>query len=543
MKNSKYFNQSKSLVAILLAVFVLGLASCTDKFMEYNTNPDEVTDDMMDGDNFRVGAFFPQMQLLVIPVKANPFQVSQNLKGDVYSGYLCAIGAFNGGKNGTTGDFDSGNVDWLNMPFQKVYSELMSADRTMKNNLGTDDINEPVVAFSTIIKIAGVHRIAETFGPLPYSKMAEGGSLEIAYDSEEMLWNSFFTELTAAINTLTEYAQKNPNTYPMAEYDLVYGGDYVKWVKFANSLKLRLAMRCSFVDPTLAKAMAEEAVNHVYGVIVSNDDNANLATANGITVNNPLRTMWDTYSDSRMGAVMESYLTGYNDPRLSQYFSESTVGSTTGYLGGRTGVAITSKTANWIALSSPKGEFTDPVVWMCAAEVAFLKAEAALNGWNVGTTAQAAYEEGVKLSFAEKGASGADTYLADATSTPVNFTYKFSGNAAATTKATVTIKWDDAATAEKKLERIITQKWIAIFPNGAEAWAEYRRTGYPYQFPWVNNYSSDVSSSLGPRRVPFPNSEYLLNNANVTAAVGLLRTNFDGGGTRLWWDVKEHNEF
>lgn len=541
MKNSKYFNQSKSLVAILLAVFVLGLASCTDKFMEYNTNPDEVTDDMMDGDNFRSGAFFPQMQQLVIPVKANPFQVSQNLKGDVYAGYFCGIGVWNSGKNGTTYDFDSGNPDWLNMPFTNVYSALMNADMSMKKNLGTSDLSEPVVAFSTILKIAGAHRAVDTFGPLPYSKMSEGGSLEIAYDSEETIYNSFFAELTAAINTLTDFSQKNPDARPMAEYDLVYGGDYSKWVKFANSLKLRLAMRCSFVDPTLAKAMAEEAVNHVYGVIVSNDDNAELTSGNGIIVNNPLRTMWDTYSDCRMGAVMDSYLNGYSDPRRHVYFSQTTISSNTGYFGGRTGVAITSK-GSWPSFSSPAGEFTDPIVWMCAAEVSFLKAEAALNGWNVGTTAQAAYEEGVKLSFAEKGSSGADTYLADDTSTPADYTRRITASPAATALSDITIAWNEAATAEKNLERIITQKWIALFPNGAEAWAEYRRTGYPKQFPVLSNYSIDgIDNSIGPRRVPYPQNEYLLNNANVTAAVNnLLSTSLDGGNTRLWWDVKAH---
>lgn len=537
MINIKTVIKNYLLAGCLTGMLVIGFSSCTQNFLEYNTNPDEATDDMLDGDNFRIGAFFPQMQMLVHPTTPNHFQVSQNLTGDVYSGYMAGIGEWNGGHNGTTCDFSID--DWLDIPFRKVFAGIISADLSIKKNMETDDISNPVIAFSTILKVAGVHRMADMFGPLPYSKIAEGGSLEIEYDSEETLYKSFFAELTAAINTLTEYTQKNPNTYPMADYDLVYNGDYVKWVKFANSLKLRMALRCSYVDPTLAKTNAEEAVNHIYGVIEENGDNTMLKSGKGLVVKNPLQTVWDTYSDCRMGATMQSYMTGYNDPRLPNYFTQTTISGNAGYWGGRTGVAITSKT-KWLDFSSPIGYFTDPIVWMTAAECSFLKAEGALNGWSMGINAKDAYEQGVRLSFEEKGASGVDAYLLDNTSTPADYkNYIFSAHNAAR-PSQITIMWDEASNSEKKLERIITQKWIATFPNGMEAWAEYRRTGYPKQFPMINNYSTDVSYSIGPRRVPFPESEYLLNNANVTKAVQLLSTAFDGGGTRLWWDTKSH---
>lgn len=536
MKNIVNRIKHRLFIGSLLGALAVGSSSCTKNFMDYNTNPDEVTDDMLDGDNFRVGAFFPQMQMSVLPVHPHQFQVSQNLTGDVYSGYMVGIGEWNGGHNGTTCDFVID--DWQDIPFKNILVNVIGADLNVKKNVG-NEITNPVVSFSTILKIASIHRLSDLFGPLPYSQIAQGGSLEIAYDSEETLYKSFFKELTEAINTLTDYTKRNPNTYPMANYDLVYDGDYVKWVKFANSLKLRMAIRCSYVDPELARINAEEAVNHEYGVIVNNADNAVLKSGKGLVVKNPIQTMWDTYSDCRMGSVIQSYMVGYEDPRLSLYFSQTTINGNAGYWGGRTGVAITAK-VKWLAFSSPKGAFTDPIVWMTAAECSFLKAEGALNGWRMNISAQQAYENGIRLSFEEKGATGADTYLNNDTSTPADYkNYVFSAHNA-NKLSNITIKWNEADMNERKLERIITQKWIALFPNGAEAWAEYRRTGYPKQFPMINNYSPDVDNQVGPRRIPFPPSEYLLNNANVKKAVQLLSEPFDGGGTRLWWDTKKH---
>ena len=106
--------------------------------------------------------------------------------------------------------------------------------------------------------------------------------------------------------------------------------------------------------------------------------------------------------------------------------------------------------------------------------------------------------------------------------------------------STLTIKWNEADNEERKLERIITQKWIALYPNGAEAWSEYRRTGYPAQFPAIDDYSNGaVNVKIGPRRIPFPPSERRLNAENVEKAVQLLGGP-DEAGTPLWWDKKKH---
>ena len=103
----------------------------------------------------------------------------------------------------------------------------------------------------------------------------------------------------------------------------------------------------------------------------------------------------------------------------------------------------------------------------------------------------------------------------------------------------ITPTWEDNASQEQNLERIITQKWIALYPNGQEAWSEFRRTGYPRIIPIVNNRSNGViSTDIQVRRMTFPRSEYSNNLAQVQAAADLLTGGVDNGAARLWWDCK-----
>src|SRR5690606_28865582 len=126
---------------------------------------------------------------------------------------------------------------------------------------------------------------------------------------------------------------------------------------------------------------------------------------------------------------------------------------------------------------------------MDVAESYFLRAEGALKGWEMGGSAKDFYEEGVRVSFNANGVSGVDEYLDNNTGTQLPYVdpYNPVNNAAPTT--TITIKWEEGDTMERKLERIITQKWIAMYPDGQEAWSEFRRTGYPRLYPVVENYS------------------------------------------------------
>ena len=138
------------------------------------------------------------------------------------------------------------------------------------------------------------------------------------------------------------------------------------------------------------------------------------------------------------------------------------------------------------------------------------------------------------LSFEQHGVSGAVTYLTDNTSIPAD--YVDPTNSCTTDTVGGDCGGPDS-TNEEKLEKIITQKWIAMFPEGQEAWSEYRRTGYPKIFPVASNQSGGtIDTDIQIRRIPFVDSEKSTNAAGVTAATSLLG-GVDNGGTRFWWDT------
>ena len=150
-------------------------------------------------------------------------------------------------------------------------------------------------------------------------------------------------------------------------------------------------------------------------------------------------------------------------------------------------------------------------------------------------------EAGIELSFLEHGltAAAAAAYAQSTAERPRRS--KTPGRLDEIQRSrpsSVTPKWNAGAGDEEKLERIITQKWIAMFPNGQEAWSEFRRTGYPKVIPIVNNLSGGkVDTNVQVRRMTFPRSEYSNNAAGVAAATALLG-GADTGGTKLWWDKK-----
>jgi len=158
----------------------------------------------------------------------------------------------------------------------------------------------------------------------------------------------------------------------------------------------------------------------------------------------------------------------------------------------------------------------------------------------MGGTAQNFYQQGITLAFAEKGVTMPTGYLTDATSTAAPYVdpTNSANNVAAGSPYlnNITIAWNSSDTFEHNLQRIITQKWIAIFPDGEEAWSDYRRTGYPVQFPVaVNNSGGLIPSVPGIRRLPFPTDDASTNPKGQ--AIGLTELGGpDNGGTKLWWD-------
>lgn len=515
--------QIKNILWISLSAALLSTTTgCTNSYEEYNRDPYGVSKEEMHRNAYSLSAALVNLESWVIPSDVNTNQFTECLCGGSYGGYISDSNPGFVGKN--FAQYSPAN-GWSRVLFNDFIHKIF-----IYSNKVEDEVPRSV---AQIIKVAGIHRITDAYGPIPYSKVGADGKITAPYDSQKEVYDLMFAQLDSAITTLT--ANRTNDFSPKA--DRVYGGKVEKWIKFANSLKLRLAIHIAKADPTKAKQMAEEAVNHVLGVMSSNDDNAELS----LSSTNPFYVVMHEYNgvpgnqgDSRISADITSYMNGYKDPRRAAMFTMSTfANATNGFHGLRSGINIPEQAISNM-YSNYKVAADSKVLWMNAAEVAFLRAEGALRNWNMGGTPKSFYEQGIRLSFGQWGANGVENYLADRTSTPTPYTDPVGQNSYTGAVSSITIAWDDNASVEVNLERIITQKWLANFPLGQEAWTEYRRTGYPKLMPVVvNNSGGIVSTERGPRRLSYPLEERLNNRTNYDAAL-LLLGGPDNMATDLW---------
>lgn len=519
-----------------LALAASLLAGCTANYLEINTNPYEVSKDQTLTDGYAIGAAISALCGTVVSTDVNTAQFTDCLLGGPMGGYYSTTGAF-----ANTVDNYNPTDDWTRV--------FMASDRiipTLYSNLNelASIADDPVTnSVAKVIKVLAMLRVTDTYGPIPYTRIGEGGKITVPYDSQEEVYDAMFAELDEVITTLTE--NRLSGISPKA--DPVYDGTAVKWCKFANSLKLRMAMRIAYAAPEKSKKYAEEAVRHEIGVFTSNADNAVLHTMAFGDKGNPLYTAikynqpsgCNTGGDTHAAADIICYMNGYEDPRRPVYFIKSEFDGID-YAGIRIRIEKPALNSVGRKYSGVNISPSDPLVWMNAAEVCFLKAEAAaVFGYDMGGNAGDFYNEGVKLSFEQNGVSGADAYLADDTKRPAIYIDPAGLNSYASMLSQITVKWDDAASTEVKQERILIQKWIANFNNGNEAWADHRRTGYPHLIPASdsgNKSDGEVSSIYGARRMRYPQAEYTNNGENVNAAVSAWLGGKDKMGTRIWWD-------
>ena len=533
----------------IVGFLALSLFTACD-FQKVNTNEFELLPEegLMDG--ISIGGPITAMQKCVFPVGtqadgtsvANRYQTAYNLAADCWSGYF--------GQNNNWGGPNNLNYflkdGWVASSYTESYSTVVPLWQDLKGK--TETQFPEVFALAQILKISAWHKATDMFGPIPY-KEAGKGLITVPYDSQEEVYKSMFKELSDAIEVLTKYAD-NGNSKLLPNADAIYAGDVHKWVVYANSLMLRLAMRVYYADAALSKKYALQAVNHSYGVMKTKDDEAKMERGASLEFKNNLDVLINQYNECRMGSSMLAYLGGYQDPRLPKYFNTSTVsqavtvGTYGKYSGVPTGHDVSSNDA-FKDSSRPAITSTTPTYWMRASEVYFLLAEAALHGFAVGGTAESLYEKGIEMSFEENGIASSE--VADYMSSglkPSAYSFHLTNpgvnvDVPAVTQATT--EW--CGTDEEKLEKIMIQKWIALYPNGQEAWTEYRRTGYPKLHSVVTNYSNgEVDSEVGIRRMRFPTNKSTSAEdiANLESARKLLRGGLDKAGTRLWWDNKNH---
>jgi hypothetical protein len=522
----------KKIIYTLSLALLIG--ACTENFEDANTNPYEISGESLKQDFNHVGAYYPSLLSGLFG-----YQVDENLVQDVFVRHMATPTPFVGGVNNTT-YYIRWNTYWA-----QIYDKVMAPSQQV---IKLADAGGYTVfsAWAKLIRILGMSRLTAYHGPVIYSNYGTTSTVAY-YDSESDLYNKFFTELDEILAVF----KANTDYVGLTNFDASYNGDVTKWIKVVNSLRLRLAIRISNVAPALAKTQGEKAISDAGGLITSNDDNFNISLYGSKL---PLAVICFEWGDTRMDAGMESFLVGLKDNRITKFFQPATDNtlypdhSAWPYKGVRSGALLEAKDDR-LSYSMINASFKTVTTrrFFNAAEVYFDLAEASLRGWTGTGNAKDNYESGVKASFADWGASGVDAYLADDTSKPIDYNDpKATGSVNDfVSRSTVTVKWDESATNEEKLEKIITQKWIDGFTNSLEAWVDHRRTGYP-KLPY--NYKNDSSSDWGIipandflRRMPFVDTERTGNPEGVADAKAKLSNGKDEIGTRLWWDTGSNN--
>ncbi|MDR0977326.1 MAG: SusD/RagB family nutrient-binding outer membrane lipoprotein [Prevotellaceae bacterium] len=531
-------------IALLLAGSLFLLPACTDNFESLNSTPGSYTDDLQEYDFQKQVLPLKTVQTAIIYQTGVDgtnwqFQIMQNLVADMYSGYFHDM---SGGFNSQNSSYKL-NTGWCGAQWGYTYAQgmpnILSSER-----LNTKQDYPAFYALTNIMKVAMMHRVSDYYGPIIYKNF---GQTSPDPESQQAVYGDFFADLDEAVTLLKQWiADKKPETFSTANADIMMPAGkrtYSQWLKFANSLRLRLAIRVSNIDADLAKQQAQAALDPDNGGVLENADE----TVGEYGITNPLGGV-SGWGEVFMNASMESFLMGYSDPRTAKYFSPAVGGDflndkgqvevpelfpTAGtFKGVRQGTAL-DKDNRYSTHSKTTVTTTSDIIVMTAAEVWFLRAEAALRGYVDAGREKEYYEKGVSTSFEQWNAGSAAAYL-QSSATPSDYKDAFDTRFDAKAMTDITPRWDDAADNEHKLERIITQKWLATYPEGCEAWAEQRRTGYPKLFKVAVNMSNGaIDTDAMIRRVPF-NTD--LDDA-TTAKLNSLLGGADNGGTRLWWDA------
>jgi hypothetical protein len=385
---------------------------------------------------------------------------------------------------------------------------------------GTASSSPGVYAPAQVMRTWEFSYLTNSWGDIPYFNALgadAGGTLSPAYDKQKDIYDDFFKILTKASTDLTG----SPNSLSTA--DPIYNGSVTKWQKFANSLRLRLALNLINVDPATAKAQMQGAFTAPSGLILTNADNAQLNWPGDGVYNNPWSDNFATRDDHRVSDRFMNLMKANNDPRIPIFAQPSDAnGSYTGQPNSLSPARAAA--ANYLVNASRPGAIfyagrtaygtfggngaKTPSYLMTAAEMNFALAEAAERGLITGLpgTAASYYNAGITASMQQWGVSAANiaTYLAQP---GVVYTPGTAG-----------------------LVQIAQQKWIALYTDGGDAWTEWRRTCVPYTVvPGV-----DASKPNVPRRFEYGVLEYTVNKAAVDAATA--QQGADVFETRVYWD-------
>lgn len=344
--------------------------------------------------------------------------------------------------------------------------------------------------------------LTDAYGDIPYSQAGQLDKfITPVYDKQSDVYSGLLADLKSAKNLL------NTNGSAISG-DILYKNNISKWIKFANALRLRIALRIADAAPDKAKQVITDLNNDNDAIFADNTDIAQLIYQLS-PQQNPISAAFDTRDDYRISKTIVDKLTDLNDPRLAIYASKTEATTPEVYVGLPNGLTNSGASAIGFTKTSKPGAYflapQAPAVIVSFAEVLFDRAEAAARGFTTENAADL-YLQAIKASLQQYGIADAaiNSYLAQ---NSVQF---------------------DAANYKKSIGE---QKWLALFGQGLEAWAEQRRLDYPQLTPSVNT----VLNGKIPVRFIYPASEQTLNGQNYTIAVS--NQGADALTTKLWFDV------
>lgn len=364
--------------------------------------------------------------------------------------------------------------------------------------LGQENDHPNTVAMGLVMKAWTAQIVTDLWGDIGYSEALKGRDAEtgvtVSYDPQEQVYDALLAEVEQAASMI------DPDGFAMEYPDLIYDGDMENWRRFANSLRMRMAMRLSEVDQAQAQAVFADA--YADGGFQSNADNAVLWYLEEVE-RHPIHEYMLGRDDHSVSGTLIDTLQALDDPRLEVYAQPNAAGE---YWGERN-ASLDEPPLDSV---SRIGEFYSgpaaPAVLLSYAEVLFLQAEAAERGW-ITADAATLYEEAIRAAMEFNGIADVeiDAYLA---------------------QPEITYEGDQAG-----LEQIWLQKWIALFGNGPEAYAEWRRTGFPNLAPGPDA----LNDGEIPLRLFYPSLETTLNRSAVEEA----QARQDGAtlSSPVWWDV------
>jgi len=397
-----------------------------------------------------------------------------------------------------------------------------------------------------IFKVFMFQRMTDLYGDIPYFEAGKAYVGDVAfpkYDKQEDIYEDMLKELDEAAAALDPNKKNTLNSQ-----DIIYGGDVSKWRKFAYSEMTRLAMRMSKVAPDDAKIWVQKAV--AGGVMTTNDDNAIvehfLQPASSPANNGAAWTLvTEDNNNFKLSEAFVDFFKKHNDPRLHFYGTVSTdpgakwgssgynfgdtssslqIGMPNGYnvIGGLVPINTAPNFPGNINNYSIPNRYTfvrpdAPTFYLTAAETQLLLAEAAQRGWISGSAIEF-YNTGVKLAFSQLIQIGANWTESQALMQAENYLTA------------------NPYLANTGIQQINEQYWVAVFMDGYEAFANWRRSGYPILIP-VNYPNLAINQTGGtiPRRLTYPLDEVSINTQNFNEAVSRL----DDGNkmtSRMWWD-------